>query len=645
MRERTPWTTREATAPLRAFLRTESGSAGILVAAIVAALVWANVSPGSYEAFWRAPLELRVGDFGVARDLRTWVNSGLMTLFFLVVGLETRREIDLGDLRDRRRLLLPLAAGGLGMLIPIGIYLAFNHRGPGAHGWGVAMSTDTALALGALALLNRSVSDRVRAFLLTMFVVDDLVALVLIAVVYSESVRPLPILVAIALFGVLIALLVFGVDRSPVYALLGIGIWAALLTSGVDPIVAGLGIGLAASAYSPGRTNLEAATGLFRLFREQPTPELARSAVTGLTGALSPNARLQAHYHPWSSYLIVPLFGLANAGIAINADFLSRAYTSRITLGIIAGYVIGKPIAIVGVSWLVARLSRGRILPGVGWAAVTAGGTIGAVGFTVSLLIANLAFTGPELAEAKLGILTAAAISALLTGLVFRVTALMPPRRRALALLGDAEQIVDLYADVDPERDHIRGPDDASVTIVEYGDFQCPSCGQAEPAVRGSMLADDDLRYVWRHLPLVDVHPEAQLAAEATEAASVQGAFWAMHDRLLNNQRALHPSSLMSHARELGLDVDRFRADLREHAHAPRVAQDIESADMSGVSGTPTFFINGQRHYGAYDLDSLMGAVKRARVRAAISGGSPLPGGAIGAPGAGGSGPGGTGPA
>ena len=190
------YTKREVAAPLRAFLSTESGSAGVLVLAIVAALVWANLDLESYERVWKTQLALRLGEHGVTRDLRTWINSGLMTFFFLVVGLEARREFDLGDLRDRRRMVLPIAAGSLGMAIPVLIYLAVNARGGAPHGWGVAMSTDTALALGVLSLLGPRVPDRTRIFLLTIFVVDDLVALVVIAGRYSESVELMPLLAA-----------------------------------------------------------------------------------------------------------------------------------------------------------------------------------------------------------------------------------------------------------------------------------------------------------------------------------------------------------------------------------------------------------------------------------------------------------------
>ncbi len=547
-----------------------------------------------------------------------------MTFFFLVLGLEARREFDMGELRDRRRLALPVAAALGGMLVPVAIYLAVNAGRSSADGWGVAMSTDTAFALGMLALVGPRFPIRLRAFLLTVAVVDDVVALGVIGIVYSEDVELPALLAAVGIFAVIVLLRAGGlraVGAAPavVYTLLGVATWVALFESGVEPVVVGLAIGLLAYAYPAARGDLERATDRFRLFREQPTPELARSARLGLSSAISANERLQHLFHPWTSYVIVPLFALANAGIEISGDFLSRAYTSPITLGILFGYVLGKPVGIVGGTWLVTRLTRGRVRPPVGWAAVAGAGTIAGIGFTVSLLIAALAFEGAQLEEAKLGILSAALCASILTWVVFRATARLPRRLRTLALVGRAEVIVDLGAPVDPERDHIRGPEDAPVTLVEYGDFECPYCGQAEPVVR-ELLADfGDLRYVWRHLPLNDVHPRAQLAAQAAEAAAEQGAFWEMHDLLLEHQDALRPSDLVGYAGRLGLDVERFTEALRTNEGAGRVAEDVDTADLSGVSGTPTFFVNGRRHHGAYDVRTLSAAVRAARGRAAIA--------------------------
>jgi len=315
----------------------------------------------------------------------------------------------------------------------------------------------------------------------------------------------------------------------------------------------------------------------------------------------------------------VPLFALANAGVTISGELLARAFTSPVTLGILIGYVIGKPAGTVGAAFLLDKLSRGRVRPPIGWGAVTGVGTIAGIGFTVALLIAAAAFRGENLEEAKLGILSAALVASALTWLVFRVTALLPRRVRALALLGTAETVIDLAVPVDDHYDHIRGPDKSPVTVVEYGDFECPFCGAAEPVIR-ELLADyGDVRYVWRHLPLTDVHPHAQLAAEATEAAAKQGKFWELHDVLLAHQGALTRKDLLGYAGEIGLDTERFADDLAKHVGAPKVARAVDSADQSGVSGTPTFFINGQRHHGAYDIESLSAAVRAARVRAALS--------------------------
>ncbi|HVD29803.1 MAG TPA: Na+/H+ antiporter NhaA [Mycobacteriales bacterium] len=609
---------RDRSAPLRDFLLTESGSALVLVAGIVAAIVWANVGGSSYESFWRTRLSIGLGTAEIAQDLREWVNGGLMTFFFLVVGLEARREFDLGDLRERRRFVLPFVAGLVGMLLPVTIYLAINAGRSSAHGWGIAMSTDTALALGLLALLGRDIPDRMRVFVLTVFVVDDLAALAVIAVVYSDGIALMPLFPGLAAFALLLLAVRLRLRQRSVFLLLGIVIWGSLLASGVDPVVAGLAIGLAAPAYTPSRDALQDATGLVRRFREQPTPELARSAGVGLAATLSPNARLQTFYHPWTSYAIVPVFALANAGIVLDRQFLASAYTAPVTLGVLIGYTIGKPIAMVISSWAVTRLSRGRIRPPIGSAAVLGSGTIAGIGFTVALLIATRAFEGAQLDEAKLGALSAALVAALLTWAVLRLTRLLPPERRARALLGDTRLIQDLIPEVDPDRDHIRGPRRATVTVIEFGDFECPYCGQAETVVR-ELLTDTDLRYAWRHLPLVDVHPRAQLAAEAAESAAAQGAFWPMHDKLLRHQDALSPPDLMGYAQELGLDLTRFGADLRRGAHATRIAQDVESADLSGVSGTPTFFINGQRHPGPFDLQTLTAAIRTERDRAVIA--------------------------
>ena len=619
--ERTAWA-RNVAAPVRDFLNTESGGAVVLLGAAIAALVWANSPwPDSYDSFWETKLSIQIGGGGISLDLRHWVNEGLMTFFFLVVGLEARREIDLGALRERSRLSITAFASLGGMALAVLIYLAFNAGGSGAGGWGAAMSTDTAFALGVLALVAPR-ATRLRVRLLSIVVVDDLVALLVIASVYTDEIDVLPLAIALALFGVKLVLhrVRLPVTWQPPMALaLGIGMWVALYESGVDPLIAGLAIGLITTAYPPARGDLERATELARSFREQPTPELARSAQLGVSSAISANERLQYRLHPWTSFVIVPMFALANAGIHVNADLLGDAVTSPIALGILFGYVIGKPFGILAGSWIVSRSWTLGIQRSLSWPVIFAGGTVGGIGFTVSLLIATIAFKGRDLEEAKVGILATAIVAALLSWVVFRVIARLPEQMRARQILGTADELLDLSEDVDAERDHVRGPADAPVTLVEYGDYQCPYCGQAELVIRG--LLDefgDELRYVWRHLPLNDVHPNAQMAAEAAEAAAAQGEFWQMHDRLLADQDELTPRDLRKHAEEMGLDVERFWDDLRRGEHDDRIAEDVASADTSGVAGTPSFFINGRRHQGAYDLATLSAAVRTARNRARL---------------------------
>jgi Na+/H+ antiporter NhaA len=617
-RGRTAWA-RNLAAPVRDFLATESGGAVFLLGATVLAMVWANSPwPDSYESVWTTELSIRLGSEGISLELREWLNQGLMTFYFLVVGLEAKRELDIGALRERRRLELPLAAALGGMAVPVLIFLAFNAGGPGAHGWGAAMSTDTAFALGVLALVAPR-ATRLRIRLLTLVVFDDLVALLVIAIVYSEQLSLGPLLLAAGLFAALGALrFAPAAWRGWAAAGLGFGVWAALLESGIDPVIAGLAVGLVTGAYPPARTDLERATEMTRSFREQPTPELARSAQRSVASAISANERLQYRLHPWTSYVIVPLFALANAGLHVDSDLLGDSLTSPITLGIVFGYVVGKPVGVTAATSIVAKL--GGPPRTLSWPVIAGGGAVAGIGFTVALLISSIAFEGRQLDEAKLGVLGAALLASLVSWATFRVIARIPAPLRARQISGTADDLLDLSEDVDPARDHIRGPEAAPITLVEYGDYQCSYCGQAEVVIRDLLESfGDELRYVWRHLPLTDVHPDAQTAAEAAEAAAAQGRFWELHDRLLANQDALAMSDLKRHAEAIGLDVHRFAEEVRRREHEERVADDVVSADTSGVAGTPTFFINGRRHQGAYDTAALTRAVHAAQTRARVS--------------------------
>ena len=605
--------------PLRRFLHTETGGAAVLLLAAVAALVWVNVHASSYESFWGTTLSVELGDMSVSLDLRHWVNSGLMTFFFFVLGLEARREFDLGELRERRRFALPLLAGVGGMAIAVAIYLAFNAGRSSAQGWGVAMSTDTAFALGLLALVGPRFPDRLRAFMLTVVVVDDILALAVIATVYTEDIDVPALLAACGLFGaVLVARFARGAPRRGLRSARRGGVGR---TPGV-----GRGAGHRRARHRPARVRLPhgalRARAGHRALPHVPRAADARAGAGGRRGAEVGRVAERA-----AAAALPPVDELRDRA-ALRArqrrdrdrprlpgarlHVLDHARDPR---GLRGRQAHRDPRRVVAPQ----PAERGPATASVGWAAVAGGGTIAGIGFTVSLLVASVAFEGGDLEEAKLGILSAALAAATLTWLLFLGTALLPKRLQVRALLGSGEPIVDLYIEVDPDRDHVRGPLEAPVTVVEYGDFECPFCGQAEPAVR-ELLADfADVRYVWRHLPLSDVHPLAQLAAEAAEAAADQGAFWEMHDVLLAHQDALRGADLVRYAQELGLDLARFSDALRTRSGAPRVAEDVDSADLSGVSGTPTFFVNGRRHYGAYDIGTLSDAVRAAGARATLS--------------------------
>ncbi|KOG73992.1 sodium:proton antiporter [Streptomyces antibioticus] len=599
----------------RAFTRSENGGTAFLITAVLAALVWANTSLNTYEATWSARLSVTVGPFSLGLTLREWINSGFMALFFFLVGLDARRELDKGELRDRKWMVL-CAIGGVGsMAVPALVFVAFNAGLMSVHGWGVAMSTDTAFALAILSLVGDRLPSSLRAFMLSISVMDDVVALVVLAVFYGEGFRVVPFLIASLAAGVITCMRLAKFRSGVVCCTVSLVMWCALLKAGVDPVVTGLTVGLLVITAPAGRDDLERATGLVRDFREQPTAEMQQTAVRGLVAAISQNDHLQRKFTPWVNCAVLPLFAVANSGVALSFRTVSAAFASPIAWGIICGYLVGKIVGVVGSLSLVTALSGGRLRPNVGWGAATVGGAVSGAAFTVSLLIASKAFTGNDLAYARIAILSTL-VGAMVSGWVTTVVLkFMSPRRRARALLGRARPLTDLVAPVDAIRDRIRGPVDAEITVVEYGDFECPHCGRAESALREMLTDLDDVRYVWRHLPLPDVHPHAQLAAEAAEAAGDQGRFWEMHDLLLRHQDQLTAADLVRYATQLGLDVDAFRGHMKARRGLRRIEEDVSSADLSGAVGTPTFFVNGRRYYGSFDSAGLSAAVQLARQR------------------------------
>jgi Na+/H+ antiporter NhaA len=586
--------------PVRSFLATEAGSAGLLLAATVLALLWAN-SPWSdaYVSLWHTELSVHLGGAQLAKDLRHWADDGLMALFFFVVGLEVRRDLSVGELTDRTRLIVPGLAALGGLVVPALIYLAINPSGEAASGWGIVIGTDTAFLLGALTLVGPSCPTQLRVFLLTMTIADDVVAVSVIGIVYSDSFDVVALAVAGGCLVVIWALNRLEVWRASLYAVTGAVLWVAAVESGLHPTIAGMAAGLLISARPPRREEVEEATSRFRAFRQSPLPSVGWSARQSLARAVSLNERLQTALHPWASYVVVPVFALANAGIDLRHGVLGDALASPVTWGVVVALVVGKLVGIGTAALGAVRLGLGAMPQGVGKGQVLGGAALSGIGFTVALLIAGLAFDTHLQDQATIGVLIATVLATASGWLVFTAAAVLRGERTAsLPMVLDRP--------VDPERDHIRGPVDAPLTLVEYGDFECPFCSRATGTVKELRARlGDELRYVFRHLPLPDVHPHAEVAAQAVEAAAAQDAFWAMHDLLFAHQNRLEYEDLIAYAEELGLDVERFAEELQDGSHAARVRADVASAEASGARGTPTFFVGERRHLGAYDTETL----------------------------------------
>ncbi|HEX5336413.1 MAG TPA: Na+/H+ antiporter NhaA [Propionicimonas sp.] len=591
--------------PLRHFLATESGSALVLVVATAVALLWAN-SPWSagYTATWETAASVQLGALGLEMSIGHWISDGLMVLFFFVIGLEVRRDLAIGELTDRSRVVLPLLAGFGGMLVPALLFLLIAPSGEAAAGWGVVIGTDTAFLLGTLALVGPSISTQLRVFLLTLTVVDDIVAVSVIGVFYARSIDMVAL--AVALVGILALVLLarLGVWRTWPYVLTTLLVWLATIASGVHASIAGMVCGLLIPAFSPRREVVKDAAISFRAFRQSPLPESGRSARDAVARAVSVNERMQLVLHPWTGYVVVPLFALANAGVDLRGGVFLDALTAPLTWAVVVGLVIGKFVGIGGGALAGARLRLGRLPQGVGPGQVLGGAALSGIGFTVSLLIIGLAFESPRLrAEATIGVLLSLVIATALGWVTFQVAARWHGETSAgLPTV--------LSRPVDPARDHILGPVDAPLTLVEYADFECPFCAKATGVAREVREHyGDRLRYVFRHLTLPEVHPHAELAAAAAEAAGAQGRFWEMNTMLFAHADELELQDLAGYAGQLGLDVEDFLRDIDEQRHAARIREDVASAEESGARGTPTFFIGSQRHVGPWDAQSLIEAL------------------------------------
>lgn len=582
-------------------------SAAVLLAATLAAVIWVNSPVGdSYETFWHLEAGLVVGPLELVLDLKHWVNDGLMALFFFAIGLEVKRELTIGELTDRRRAAVPVLAAVAGLALPAVLFLALNAGTEAAHAWGVVVSTDTAFVLALLALVGPKPGTRLRLFLVTLAVADDIGALTIIAIFYTASLSWGWLALALAGLGLVGLLRWLRVRRDGVYLLVGVLTWIAAYESGVHATLAGVAIALILPVYPPKRAAVEGVEAVTRAFRQSPSAEYERLARRQITNSVAMNERLQVLLRPFIALLVLPLFALANAGVELSGPTLAAALTSRLTWGVVAGLVVGKLVGVLGGARLAARTPWAELPPGLTHAQLGGGAALAGIGFTISLFIVDLALPDPELADqARIGVFAASLIAAGLAAGIFYLG------RADAALSGPP---VELLRPVDPERDHIRGRVDAPLTLVEYADFECPFCSKATGSIAElRKRLGDDLRYVYRHLPLEHIHPHARGAALASEAAGAQGKFWELADRMFTHADALEVDDLRGYAAELGLDLDRFDEDLRTRRYENRVDDDAIDAETSEVHGTPTFYVNGLRHQGPYDAATLAAALQATR--------------------------------
>jgi Na+/H+ antiporter NhaA len=585
----------------------ENTAAALLLLSTVAAIVWAN-SPwaSSYSSLLSTPIGINVGHMHAEMTVKQIINDGLMTFFFFIVGLEVKSEFVIGELTDRARATVPVVAAIAGMVLPAAIFLLFNPSGENAHAWGTVISTDTAFVVGALALVGPRYPARLRTFLLTLSIVDDIGALAAIAVFYSGRIRVVPLLIALALIVTIGLVRFLPAARGPAYAVLGFLTWVALLMAGVQPTLAGVAVALLIPVFTPERQRVEQAVELIRAFRQSPNSEYARAVARGLRDSISINERLLTAFAPWVSFGVLPVFALANAGVRLDGQTVSAAARSPLTWGIVVGLVGGKLVGITAATAIIRATGLGELAPGLTLRRVAGGAALSGIGFTISLFIVDLAITDPaKQDQARVGVLAASVIAFVCGWAIFRITDwLSPPVPVGHVLLRP----------VDPERDHIRGNADAPLTLVEYGDFECPFCSRATGSIDEVRAHfGDELRYIWRHLPLERVHPHAFDAARASEAAGRQERFFDMAKSLFDNQDDMQWSDIYRYADGIGLDIAQFDEDVHSSHVAHRVADDALDAEQMDLNSTPTFFVNGKRHRGPWDAASLIRALDATR--------------------------------
>ncbi|QCV94084.1 Na+/H+ antiporter NhaA [Acidipropionibacterium acidipropionici] len=582
-------------------LSSETPAALALGLATLLAVVWANIG-SSYESVWTSEFGLKLGTIEFQRTLREWTDEGIMSVFFFMVGLDVRRELTLGELRSGRRAVLPLAAALGGLVVPALIFLAIAGGGEYGNAWGTVISTDTAFALGLLAVVAPRNAPRLRVFLLALAVVDDIAALAVIAFVYTDEVT-FPAL-GLAALGLLA---VWGLERLNVwrplpYALIGVYTWFCFQASGVHATLAGVLIALLMPVYPLRGRDLRLASRVFNLFHQAPRPDMARRVHDAVSYSVPLNQRLSSLLTPYVNYLVVPLFAIANAGVLLNGETISGAATSSLTWGIVAGLVVGKAVGITLAATLVIRLLPSSRLPGLDVPRIAGAGALSGMGFTISLLVIGMAVDDSEAAdEARVGVLVASLLALVLAWAVFSIGERLRP------LDPPAGQLLD--REVDTESDHIWGDQDAPATLVVYAGMNPAYRQHTARALREAAegLGPDRVRIVWRHHAITE---ETRTAAFALEAASAQGQFWRMHDELVGTDKAVDNDTMREAAERIGLDLDAFERRRSRQSDRERIENDNLDLEGSEATEKPLLYLNGEHFTDPVNSFNLQSALE-----------------------------------
>ncbi|MFF8895496.1 Na+/H+ antiporter NhaA [Brevibacterium casei] len=588
---------------LAAFFRTESAGAVVLLAATVIALLWANLSPSSYNAFIHTEFGFVAGGSELEMSLQHWINDAVMMAFFFLVTLEVKKDVVLGELRSWRRAALPIVGAVAGLIVPALFFVAITRGTPEVGAWGVVISTDTAFVVGILAAFGSRIPAQLRVFILALAVVDDIGALAVIAFFYTEDIDLLWLAIAAALAAVTWFVQKMQAWRGLVYAILGVFLWFAVLQSGVHATIAGVILGLILPVFPPKHQLVDEAEDLTQSFRRSPNAERGMSAAEGILRSVSINDRFQLSLRRVVSLVIVPVFALVNAGVLITPESLSHAFGSALTWGVIVGLVVGKFVGIFGATMLGRRLHIGELSEALRPRHIASGALLTGIGFTISLFIVDLAISDPVAqSDARIGILTGSGLAALLGVISLQLTARYD-RKHAPAR-------VQLNRPIDPERDHIYGPPEAKNSLTVYGSF-----GGLDDANTEEILDqvidhyEGDINFVFRHIrPTADGAPEQ--TAEALEAVASQQRklFWPMRHELneISEERSLDNRELLRASVNVGANLSRVEDDLRRGNHLSRVDEDYLDAENMGLTRGPVLFVNGLLYQGDMEPNAII---------------------------------------